>query len=140
MPAHYSLLLYTKHPTNFTYNQLPPIPQMDLCLRPKCISKRPEDAPKEPLSDIWFDIHRIKHKRDRDEHPCQLPIKLLERMILMSSNPGDLILDPFMGTGTTAIMAKKLDRHFVGIEIDEKYFKAAEKRLNVIANELKLFI
>ena len=61
-------------------------------------------------------------------------------MILMSSNPGDLILDPFMGTGTTAIMAKKLDRHFVGIEIDEKYFKAAEKRLNVIANELKLFI
>ena len=129
MPAHYSLLMYTRHPTDFTFNELASIPKMDQCLRQKCISKRPSNSPKEPVSDIWFDVHRIKHKRDRDDHPCQLPTKLLERTILMSSNPGDLILDPFMGTGTTAIMAKKLGRHFAGIDIDQKYYAIAMSKL-----------
>lgn len=129
MPAHYGLLLYTKHQSNFTFNNVPPVPAMDQCLRPKCIAKRPLDVPREPLSDIWCDIHRIKHKRDRDEHPCQLPIKLLERVITISSKPGDLVLDPFMGTGTTGIAAKKLGRHFVGIDIDPKYIQIARTKV-----------
>ncbi|MEN4099260.1 MAG: site-specific DNA-methyltransferase, partial [Anaerolineaceae bacterium] len=105
---------------------------MDQCLRPKCIAIRPPDAPHEELSDIWHDVHRIKHKRDRDEHPCQLPVKLLERIIQISSNPGDTILDPFLGTGTTAIVAKKYRRNYVGLDIDAKYREIAKAKLDVI--------
>ncbi|NJN94337.1 MAG: site-specific DNA-methyltransferase [Anaerolineales bacterium] len=133
MPAHYGLLLYTKHPTEFTYNSLPRIPKPDQCFRSKCINSRPPTAPKEEISDIWYDVHRIKHKRDRDAHPCQLPIKLLERVIQISSNPGDLVLDPFLGTGTTAIVAKALGRYFIGTDIDNKYRDIALARLEKIS-------
>lgn len=132
MPAHYGLLMYTNHPTKFTYNSIPNIPKMDQCLRPKCIANRPTDAPREELSDMWYDVHRIKHKRDRDEHPCQLPVKLLERIIQISSNPGDTVFDPFLGTGTTAIVAKKLGRHYVGLDIDAKYREIAKTKLDAI--------
>lgn len=82
-------------------------------------------------SDVWSDIHRIRHKTRRDEHPCQLPVHLLERLLLMSSDEGDIVLDPFIGTGTTAIAAKKLGRKFVGIDIDPKYVEIANKKLEV---------
>lgn len=81
------------------------------------------------VSDVWTDIHRIRHKKRRDEHPCQLPIHLLERLLLMSSDEGDIIFDPFIGTGTTAIAAKKLGRKFIGIDIDPKYVEIANKKL-----------
>ncbi|MCD6385191.1 site-specific DNA-methyltransferase [Candidatus Sumerlaeota bacterium] len=81
------------------------------------------------VSDVWTDIHRIRHKKRRDEHPCQLPIHLLERLILMSTDEGDIILDPFVGTGTTAIAAKKLGRKFIGIDIDPKYVEITNKKL-----------
>lgn len=132
MPAHYGLLMYTNHPTIFTYNPIQPIPKMDQCLRPKCIANRPPDAPREELSDIWYDVHRIKHKRDRDEHPCQLPVKLLERIIQISSNAGDTVLDPFLGTGTTAVVSKKLGRHYVGLDIDVQYREIARMKLEAI--------
>jgi len=82
-------------------------------------------------SDVWSDIHRIRHKTRRDEHPCQLPVHLLERLLLMSSDEGDIVLDPFIGTGTTAIAAKKLGRKFVGIDIDPKYVEIANTKLEV---------
>jgi len=81
------------------------------------------------VSDVWVDIHRIRHKKRRDEHPCQLPIHLLERLLLMSSDEGDIVLDPFVGTGTTAIAAKKLGRKFIGIDIDPKYVEITNKKL-----------
>jgi site-specific DNA-methyltransferase (adenine-specific) len=81
------------------------------------------------VSDVWTDIHRIRHKKRRDEHPCQLPIPLLERLLLMSCDEGDIVLDPFVGTGTTAIAAKKLGRKFIGIDIDPKYVEIANKKL-----------
>jgi len=81
------------------------------------------------ISDVWTDIHRIRHKKRRDEHPCQLPVHLIERLLLMSSDEGDLVLDPFVGTGTTAIAAKKLGRKFIGIDIDPKYVEITEKKL-----------
>ena len=59
------------------------------------------------LSDVWADIHRIRHNTRRDAHPCQLPEPLLERLILMTTDEGDVILDPFMGAGTTALTSKK---------------------------------
>ncbi len=81
------------------------------------------------VSDVWTDIHRIRHKKRRDEHPCQLPIHLLERLILMSTDEGDIVLDPFMGTGTTAIAAKRLGRKFIGIDVDPEYVEITNKKL-----------
>lgn len=68
-------------------------------------------------------------ERHKTKHPTEKPETLLERIILLGSNEGDTILDPFMGSGTTGVVSKKLNRNFVGIEIDEKYFKIAEKRI-----------
>ena len=81
------------------------------------------------VSDVWTGIHRIRHKIRRDEHPCQLPIHLLERLLLMSTDEGDVVLDPFVGTGTTAIAAKSLGRNFIGIDIDPKYVEIAREKL-----------
>ncbi|HOV33206.1 MAG TPA: site-specific DNA-methyltransferase, partial [Candidatus Hydrogenedens sp.] len=84
------------------------------------------------ISDVWTDIHRIRHKKRRDEHPCQLPIPLLERLLLMSTDEGDIVLDPFVGTGTTAIAAKKLGRRFIGIDIDSKYVEITKRKLGEV--------
>lgn len=81
------------------------------------------------VSDVWTDIHRIRHKKRRDEHPCQLPLHLLERLLLMSTDEGDIVLDPFVGTGTTVVAAKKLGRKFIGIDIDPKYVEITNRKL-----------
>ena len=81
------------------------------------------------VTDVWTDIHRIRHNKYRDEHPCQLPIHLLERIVLMSTNENDLVLDPFSGTGTTAIAAKRLGRQFIGLELDNEYAEASLRKL-----------
>lgn len=81
------------------------------------------------VSDVWTDIHRIRHKKRRDKHPCQLPIPLIERLLLFSSDEGDIVFDPFVGTGTTAIAAKRLGRRFIGIDIDPNYVEIANKKL-----------
>ena len=65
----------------------------------------------------------------RKAHPTQKPEALLHRVILASTNPGDLILDPFFGTGTTGAVAKKLGRRFIGLEQDAEYAKLARKRI-----------
>jgi site-specific DNA-methyltransferase (adenine-specific)/modification methylase len=72
-------------------------------------------------------------------HPTQKPVKVLEHMIKIASNKGDMVFDPFMGVGSTGVAALNLGRKFIGIEIDEKYFKAAEKRLKSAASNLRLF-
>ncbi len=81
------------------------------------------------VSDVWTDIHRVRHNKHRDEHPCQLPIHLLERIILMTTDENDIVLDPFSGTGTTAIAAKRLGRNYIGLELDADYVQIAEKKL-----------
>ena len=63
-------------------------------------------------------------------HSTQKPEALLHRIILATSNKNDAIFDPFLGTGTTAVVAKKLGRKYFGIERDKKYFKAASERIN----------
>jgi DNA modification methylase len=125
MPAHYALLFYTKHPTDFRFNydDVSPVDAPSFCLRASCVKERKEQGidPKVPLTDIWWDIHRIKHKRDRDRHPCQLPEKLMERIIRLSSNKGDIVLDALCGAGTTALAAYRLGRRFIAIDIDKRY-------------------
>jgi len=81
------------------------------------------------VSDVWTDIYRIRHTKRRDEHPCQLPVHLLERLILMSTDVGDTVLDPFVGTGTTAIAAKKLGRNYIGLDIDSKYVTISRQKV-----------
>jgi len=66
---------------------------------------------------------------ENTDHPTQKPEKLLAKIILASSNIDDIIFDPFLGSGTTAVVAKKLNRNFVGIEIDKYYCCLAQKRL-----------
>jgi len=69
-------------------------------------------------------------------HPTEKPVWLLKRMIENSSDREDLILDPFMGSGTTGVACQELGRNFIGIEINEKYFKIAERRINQATKEL----
>jgi len=72
---------------------------------------------------------RLKGPDGKKAHPTQKPENLLARVILSSTSRGDIILDPFFGTGTTGAVAKKLGRHYIGIEQDESYVKVATQRL-----------
>lgn len=84
---------------------------------------------------------RLKNADGSKLHPTQKPEALLYRVIMASSNVGDIVLDPFFGTGTTGAVAKKLGRHFIGIEKDAAYVRGAEARLDAIepiANEVAL--
>jgi len=81
-------------------------------------------------SNIWTDVSvPFWSMPENTDHPTQKPEKLLAKIILASTNSGDLILDPFAGSGTTAVTAKKLGRDFVAIESDEQYCLLAQKRL-----------
>jgi len=83
-------------------------------------------------SNIWTDISvPFWSMPENTDHPTQKPEKLLAKIILASTNENDLILDPFAGSGTTAVTAKKLGRDFVGVELDEKFCLLAEKRLEM---------
>ena len=75
---------------------------------------------------------RLKNDQGEKAHPTQKPESLLHRVIVGSTNPGDVILDPFFGTGTTGAVAKKLGREYIGIEREEAYRKVAKKRLSKI--------
>jgi modification methylase len=75
---------------------------------------------------------RAKFKNGAKAHSTQKPEALLYRVILASSNPGDVVLDPFFGTGTTGAVAKRLGRHWIGIERDKKYIRVAQKRIEAV--------
>lgn len=81
-------------------------------------------------SNFWTDITiPFWSMPENTDHPTQKPEKLVAKLILASSHTGDLVLDPFLGSGTTAVVSKKLSRRFIGIEIDNLYACLAEKRL-----------
>ncbi|NQT37941.1 MAG: site-specific DNA-methyltransferase [Planctomycetes bacterium] len=83
-------------------------------------------------SNFWTDISiPFWSMPENTDHPTQKPEKLIAKLMLASSNPGDVVLDPFVGSGTTSVVAKKLGRKFVGIEIDELYCCLCEKRLEL---------
>ena len=72
---------------------------------------------------------RLREDNNQRSHPTQKPEALLYRIMVSSTNTGDTVLDPFLGSGTTAVMAKKLQRNFIGFEQDQDYIKLAKKRL-----------
>jgi site-specific DNA-methyltransferase (adenine-specific) len=75
---------------------------------------------------------------ENTDHPTQKPEKLLAKIILASTNKGDFVFDPFLGSGTTAVVAKKLGRKFTGIEIDEYYCALALKRLESANKDMRI--
>lgn len=154
MPAHYALLWFTKPGGAVKCRHTPPdelpignpdwvappeAPQF--CLRAACVRERKARGQDQrvELTDIWSDVHRIKHQRDRDAHPCQLPDKLMERIIRLTTAPGDWVFDPFGGAGTTAIAAMRLGRRFVITEMDENYVRMAREKLAAMREHADLF-
>lgn len=87
-------------------------------------------------SNIWTDISvPFWSMPENTEHPTQKPEKLLAKIILASTNPGDFVFDPFLGSGTSAVVAKKLNRIYCGIEIDQYYSCLALKRLELAESD-----
>ncbi len=90
-------------------------------------------------SNFWDDITiPFWSMSENTAHPTQKPEKLLAKIILASSNQGDLVFDPFLGSGTTSVVAKKLGRHYLGIEINEQYCLWAEKRLEIATEDTRI--
>jgi len=85
-------------------------------------------------SNLWTDLTvPYWSMPENTDHPTQKPEKLLAKIILASSKPTDLVFDPFNGSGTTTVVAKKLGRHYLGIEIDGTYCCLAQKRLDLVS-------
>lgn len=86
------------------------------------------------LTNVWTDIDFYEEDKI---HPTQKPLKLMKRIVKAASNEGDVVLDPFMGSGATAVAAKRLDRNYIGFEIDEEYTEKAREKL--AQNSIKEF-
>ena len=81
------------------------------------------------MKDVWTGPLTKQIEKKFGKHPTQKPEYLLERIILAASEQGDTIIDPFVGSGTTGVVAKKLGRKFIGIDNELKYLEIAKKRL-----------
>lgn len=93
--------------------------------------------PQMGLTDIWRDIDFYKEDR---VHPTQKPLTLIKRLLLASSNEGDLVVDPFAGSGSTAIASIHLNRKFITIDSDENYYNEVLRRIEAIKNPLSSLI
>jgi site-specific DNA-methyltransferase (adenine-specific) len=143
--SHAHLHYFVKDPTSFTFNtddiRVPSARQLiyaDSRANPKgrlpddTWILRPQDVPGGfgPDEDTWY-VPRVcgTFKERAGWHGCQMPEQLLGRIIRACSNPGDLVLDPFAGSGTTLTVARKLDRRYLGYEISPDYAERARARL-----------
>jgi len=84
------------------------------------------------MKNLWI----MNAKRHITSHPTEKPEELLERIILLGSKEGDLVLDPFFGSCTTGVVAKRLKRNFFGIEIDKNYYRIGSDRINRVQTSL----
>jgi DNA modification methylase len=126
--AHTHIFYFVNDKKNFTFNdyavRVPSDRQLiynDRRANPK--GKMPDD--------VWEEFSRVcgTFKERAGWHPCQMPENLLKRIIAVSSAPGDCVLDPFSGSGTTLAAAKQLGRNYAGVEISRKYVEKTKKRL-----------
>ena len=125
--SHTHILYFVKNKDSFTFNadKIRVISDRQKVYK----DKRANPNGKTP-DDVWDEYPRICGTfKERLDFPCQMPESLLARIIRASSNEGDWVLDPFSGSGTTAVVANKLNRIYTGIEISEKYVKESEKRI-----------
>jgi len=136
MPAHYGIVCVTKGKARTLPSKEVKSEEVVLamderyCIRATCIARRNRfgDVDKIPITDIWSDIHRLKHNSRRVDHPCQLPPTLMERIYKTFTFPGELVLDCFNGAGTSTLVAQQMGRRYIGIELSEKYHEIAAKR------------
>ncbi len=140
MPANYAIVCFSKGKTRELpgkSHHVSPIDKRELlslkelyCIRTACVRERRLLAvdDKRPITDLWWDIHRLKHNSRRADHPCQLPPGLMRRLIALFTRPNECVLDPFNGVGTTTLAAELLERSFVGIELSPVYHETAKKR------------
>lgn len=85
------------------------------------------------ITNVWDDISEDtcgNTKNKEKLHPCIKPVELMERIIKVSTVEGNVVLDCFMGSGSTGVACKNLNRNFIGIELDEKYFNIAKERID----------
>lgn len=158
MPAHYTILCFSKGESRElprlageseharvssapkSFNALEPLAD-GYCLRANCVDTRiaARINDRVPLTDLWGDIHRLKHNSRRVDHPCQLPPHLMYRMISIFTKSGESILDCFNGAGTTTLTAHQLGRKYIGVDSSEKYCAMTEERHLEILNGLDPF-
>jgi DNA modification methylase len=133
--SHTHIFYFVNDKNNFTFNDFAVRVPSDRQLLYN--DKRANPAGKMP-DDVWNTFSRVcgTFKERTGWHPCQMPENLLKRIIAVSSNQGDCVLDPFSGSGTTAAAAYQLSRHYVGIEISEQYVENTNKRLNKLKKEI----
>ena len=142
--SHAHIFYYVADPKNYTFHPDPvrvPSARMTTYAdrRANPVGKLPDDTwvlrPQEderffqPHEDTWYNSRVCGTFKERTGHPCQMPEAVLERIIRVASNPGDLILDPFAGSGTTLAVAKKLGRRWLGVELSAEYAEHARQRL-----------
>lgn len=129
------ILMLTKHPKNYTFNHKEIMVEAKTGAKRQLIDYRknppqPYNTRKVP-GNVWR-YSRVRFKMDEYEnHPTQKPEALLERIVKASSNEGDVVLDPFSGSFTTGSVARKLNRKFIGLEINEDYVKIGIRRLGL---------
>jgi site-specific DNA-methyltransferase (adenine-specific) len=126
--SHTHIFYFVNDKNNFTFNDHAARVISDR--QKKYQDKRANPEGKMP-DDVWTEYSRVcgTFKERTGWHPCQMPESLLKRIIAVSSNPGDCVLDPFSGSGTTAAAACQLGRNYVALDISEKYVKNAKERL-----------
>ena len=121
-----------QHETILIFGDLPYNPQMvkrtETEMKRLNYQQRKKYQYKNPSSVIDFDAINNRNG-SRTGHPCEKPIELMEWLVKTYTNEGDTILDPYMGSGTTAIACMNTNRNFIGIELDEHYFAVAKKRV-----------
>jgi len=125
--GHAHLFYFVKDPKHFTFNadavRVPSDRQL------KYDDKRANPKGKLP-DDVWTFSRVCGTFKERvGWHPCQMPVRLLERIILACSKPGDVVLDPFAGSGTTLVAAARLGRQWTGVELSEQYADRATERV-----------
>lgn len=133
-PRYEYVFWFTKHKTRYKFN-LDDVKIPALNYRPK----RYKSQLKNP-SDVWRISMVSGNFEERTDHPAQYPERLIERIILSGTNENDIVLDPFMGSGTTAVVAKKLNRNYIGYEIENDYIQMAENRLSNLNNDEQVSI
>lgn len=120
-------------PTEKTWNKLQKVLDFELPYEKVAQTFNPQMG----LTDIWRDIDFYKEKR---VHSTQKPLKLIKRLIEASSNEGDLVVDPFGGSGSTALASIQLNRKFITIEKDENYYNSIVERVEAVNNPLGSFM
>lgn len=122
-PRHDDILFFTKHPSQYTFN-------LDDIRVPQKYYRSVNNMRGSNPGNVWEFSHMHYCNAKRQDHPTQKPEGVYERIVLASSNEGDVVLDPFLGSGTLTHVCQHTNRQGIGIEINESYIQMAKNRLN----------